>query len=100
VLVLPNQTHGLLSHYGLTPGEAARELLAVDAAGRLYAGAAAVNRALASLGGGWRLLEVLARVPFLFHLEASGYRWVAEHRSRLGFWSARPACEEPNANCE
>lgn len=100
MLALPNQAPGALDRYGLTRDEADRELWAIDAAGRRYGGAAAVNRALASLGGAWRLPELLARAPLLYRLEAAGYRWVAEHRSWLGFWSTRPECEEPDVACE
>ncbi len=83
MLVLPNQTEGLADAVGLTRDELDGAAWAVDASGRRWQGAAALNRVLAELGGPWRLLSASYRVPPLAWLEDRGYHWVARNRSRL-----------------
>ncbi len=83
VLAQPNQTPGLLDDVGLTRAQADHAAWAIDRDGKAYGGAAAINRVLAELGGLWGPATWLYRLPPLRWLEDRGYRWVAEHRSRL-----------------
>jgi predicted DCC family thiol-disulfide oxidoreductase YuxK len=100
VLALPNQARGALAHYGLTRAEVDREVWAIDARGRRFSGAPAVNQTLACLGGLWRCIAAIERVPGALSLEARAYSWVANNRRRFPFWSTTPECEEANVNCE
>src|SRR5689334_14887437 len=101
VLALPNQTPQLIEQYGLTRADADREVWAVDAAGRKFAGAAAFNRVLRELGGGWAALGTLYRFAPLRWLEDLVYRWIATHRSLLSrLWSTTPECEQEGVECE
>ena len=84
---LPNQTPGLIEQLGLTREEVDREVWTVAGAERL-SGAAAVNRALIELGGGWRLLAGAQRVPGLRPAEELIYRLIAARRGLLSrIWS-------------
>ena len=95
VLTLPSQTPGLAVRYGLTRADTDRELWAVDAHGRLFAGASAVNRVLRDLGGAWRAVSSLYTLPPVRWIEDRAYRWVATHRSELRFWTMTPECDQP-----
>ncbi len=86
VLVLPNQTAHLIQRLGLTRAEVDREVWAVDAAGHKFAGAAAINRVLEELGGGWGRLARAYRSAPVRWLEDRLYRWVVDHRSMLSRW--------------
>jgi predicted DCC family thiol-disulfide oxidoreductase YuxK len=86
VLALPSQTPGLVQQHGLTRAQTDRELWAVEPSGELFAGAAAVNRALAELGDAWRWLASSYRCGPIHSAEDRAYRWVAEHRSQLSKW--------------
>jgi predicted DCC family thiol-disulfide oxidoreductase YuxK len=99
VLALPSQTPGLAEQYGLTRTQADRELWAVNASGTLFQGAAAVNRVLTELGRPWSWIAQLYRLRSIRWLEDRAYRWVAEHRSRLSFWSTTPECDVPGVTC-
>ena len=99
VLALPSQTPGLVEQYGVTRTRPERELWAIDGNGRLFAGAAAVNRILFELGKPWTYVAQAYRFAPLRWAENLAYRWVANHRSLLGFWSATTECERPGANC-
>jgi predicted DCC family thiol-disulfide oxidoreductase YuxK len=100
VSALPNQLPGLTSRFGLTREEVDRSVWAIDAAGRRQSGAAAVNAVLTELGGRWRLLAGLGRLPQLAGLEELAYRWVAANRSWLSrLWGATPECERPGVRC-
>ncbi|HKF77974.1 MAG TPA: DCC1-like thiol-disulfide oxidoreductase family protein [Candidatus Dormibacteraeota bacterium] len=86
---LPSQTPGLLERYGIAEEEADRWVWAVAPSGRRWHGAAAVARALDAMGGGWRGLALLARLP------GAGlvYAAVARTRGRLGAaWGDPPPC--------
>ncbi|HVC34110.1 MAG TPA: DCC1-like thiol-disulfide oxidoreductase family protein [Chloroflexota bacterium] len=101
VLALPNQTPGILQRYGLTRAQVDREAWAIDASGRETAGAAAINRVLAALGGVWALLAATYRLPPVCWIEDRVYRWVARHRHWLSsIYGATPACDEPGIECE
>jgi predicted DCC family thiol-disulfide oxidoreductase YuxK len=58
-------------------------LEAVEPGGRRFVGAAAANRALRELGGGWRLLGALYLVPPIGRLEDRYYARVAQRRAWL-----------------
>ena len=100
VLALPSQTPGLVERHGLSRAQADRELWAVDANGTLFAGAAAVNRVLAELGGAWAWLAMAYRLGPIRRAEDRAYRWVAEHRSRFWFWTTTPECQQPGVPCD
>jgi predicted DCC family thiol-disulfide oxidoreductase YuxK len=95
VLAIPNQTPGTLERYSLTRIEADREVWAIDPTGRKWAGAAAVNRVLEELGGMWKWLAALYRLPPMRWLEDRIYAGVAAHRSQLSrLWGAEPEWKE------
>ena len=100
MLALPSQTPGLVEQYGLTRAQTDRELWAVDPSGGSFSAAAAVNRILVELGPAWSWLTLAYRVAPIRWAEDRAYRWVAEHRSRLWFWSTTPECERAGATCE
>ena len=56
-------------------------LQAVEPDGRLFVGAAAANRVLRELGGGWRLLGSLYLVPPIGWLEDRYYARVSRRRA-------------------
>ena len=62
-------------------------------------GAAAINRVLHELGGGWRRLAALYRVPPIAAAEEALYQWFAPRRSRFARFGVKPACDEPGAGC-
>jgi predicted DCC family thiol-disulfide oxidoreductase YuxK len=99
VLALPSQTPGLVQQYGLTRAQTDRELWAVDSSGVACGGAAAVNRVLAALGGFWFWVAQAYRLAPIRWAEDWAYRWVADHRSRLWFWTTTPECDRPGAHC-
>ncbi len=82
VVVQPNQDAGIES-LGLTRDEVDRASWAIEKGGRRFEGAAAINRVLRELGGGWRLLGSLYLVAPLGWLEDRYYRRVARRR---GWW--------------
>jgi len=42
----------------------------------------------------------LYRVTAIRWVEDRSYRWVADHRSDLRFWSTTPECDQPRVRCE
>jgi predicted DCC family thiol-disulfide oxidoreductase YuxK len=99
VLVVPNQAPGALERYGVTRLEADRAAWAVEADGSKLEGAAAINRALRELGGGWRWLGSLYGVRPVAAAEEAFYRWFAPRRSRFARFGTTPECDEPGAGC-
>lgn len=97
--VLPNQAPGALAAYGVTRAEADRSAWAIEPGGRRLKGAAALNRVLLELGGGWRLLARPYRLPLLAAAEEAIYRWVAAHRSRFAWLGVTPECDQPGVAC-
>lgn len=100
ILVLPNQTGGVLAAHRLTRAEVDRSAWAIGPGDRRLAGAAALNRVLEELGGGWRLLALPYRQPVLAAAEEAAYRWVAANRERLAWLGATPECERPGVACD
>ncbi|MBI3968134.1 MAG: DUF393 domain-containing protein [Chloroflexi bacterium] len=100
VLALPNQTPRLVERLGLTRADVDRSAWAFDADGRVYSGAAAINRVLAELPG-WRWLSLIYRIRPLNHLQELVYAWIAPRRGRLGaiVGVATPTCERPGVAC-
>ena len=83
MLVVPNQTTGLLAQLGLTRADADRGALAVDRRGRVFRGAAAGNRCLLALGPPWSSLGGLYWIAPIGRAEDRVYRWIAGNRSWL-----------------
>jgi predicted DCC family thiol-disulfide oxidoreductase YuxK len=81
VSVRANQQAGLIDSVGLTREEVGRAAWAVESGGRKFEGAAAINRVLRELGGGWRLLGSLYLVPPARWAEDRYYRRVARRRA-------------------
>ena len=82
-MCVPNQAPGALERYGVTRAEADAMVWTIDPGGSRLGGAAAVCRALSELGGGWRLLAALYRLPGVRQAGDAVYRWVAGHRETL-----------------
>ena len=81
VSVRPNQEAGLIESLGLTREEVGRAAWAVEASGRKFEGAAAINRVLRELGGGWAWLGSLYLVPPVRWVEDRYYARVARKRA-------------------
>jgi predicted DCC family thiol-disulfide oxidoreductase YuxK len=90
VLVLPNQTAGLIEQYGLSRTQVDREVWAVAADGTRWRGAAAANQILREIGGGWAWLAAVYRFAPVRWIEDCAYRWAAEHRTWLSRWWGVP----------
>ena len=99
MLAIANQAPGVLTTYGLTREEVDRAAWTVDAQGRRLEGAAAINRTLTELGGGWRVLAAAYRVKPVAAIEEAAYRWIAPRRSMLHRLGVTPECDEPGAHC-
>lgn len=97
---VPAQAPGVLARFGLSREQAAREVWAVDDTGRRFAGAAAVNRVLAEVGGPWRVLSRLYQAPGLRWVEDRTYHWVSTNRQHFAFLGVTPACERDGVACE
>ncbi len=93
ITVLPWQTAGLLGATGLSETQVNEAAWYVDIQGERHRGAAAVNAALAALGGVYRPLSRLYQVPGLRQIEDAVYAWVARNRHRLP--GSTDACERP-----
>jgi predicted DCC family thiol-disulfide oxidoreductase YuxK len=68
---------------GLTPAERMASWHLISPSGERLSGGDALSPLLLALPGGRLPAAVFARFP---RLTARGYRWVAEHRSRLSGW--------------
>jgi predicted DCC family thiol-disulfide oxidoreductase YuxK len=87
VSALPNQEPGVIERYGLRPEDVDRYAWAIEPSGRRYRGAAAVARTFREMGGGWRVLGWLARLPG----SNAVYALVARGRGRLSaVWGDPP----------
>ena len=96
---IANQKPGVLERYGVTREEADRAAWTIDRDGRRLQGAAAVNRVLGELGGGWRMIAAAYRLRPLAAIEEGMYRWFAPRRSRFRRWGVTPECDEPDVDC-
>jgi predicted DCC family thiol-disulfide oxidoreductase YuxK len=99
VLAVANQKPGALERYGLTREEADRAAWTIEGDGRRLEGASAINRVLHELGGGWRGLATMYRLPPVAAVEEAFYRWFAARRSRFHPFGVTPECDEPGAGC-
>ncbi len=99
VLAIASQQGGVLERYGVTRTEADRAAWTVDPGGQRLEGAAAINRVLDELGGGWRRVAKLYRVRPVAAAEEAVYRWFARHRSRFHRFGVVPECDDPAADC-
>jgi predicted DCC family thiol-disulfide oxidoreductase YuxK len=81
VSVRPNQEAGLIESLGLTREEVGRAAWAVEPGGRKFEGAAAINRVLRELGGGWAVFGSLYQVPPVGWVEDRYYGRVARRRA-------------------
>ena len=81
VTVRANQEAGLIESLGLTREAVGLAAWAVEPGGRKFGGAAAINRVLRELGGGWALLGSLYGVPPLRWVEDRYYGRVAQKRA-------------------
>jgi predicted DCC family thiol-disulfide oxidoreductase YuxK len=99
VLVIPNQSAGVLERYGVTREEADRSAWAIAGDGRHTEGADAVNAVLRELGGWTALVSRILGAPMLGAVERRVYRWFARHRTRFSWFGVRPECEEPDSRC-
>jgi predicted DCC family thiol-disulfide oxidoreductase YuxK len=95
VLAVPNQKPGALQRYGVTREEADRAAWTIEPDGRRLEGAAAVNRALAEVGGLPSALALLYRLPPIAAIQEAAYRWFAPRRSRFARLGVTPECDEP-----
>jgi predicted DCC family thiol-disulfide oxidoreductase YuxK len=96
---LPNQRPGLAEQTGLMREQLDASAWAIDRAGRRFEGAAAINRTWHELGGVWRRLAGLYRLPLLRVIEDTLYRWFSDNRARFGLLGATPGCARPGAVC-
>lgn len=99
LITLPSQTPGLAERTGISRAHTDRAAWVVDRQGRRFAGAAAINRALWELGGGWRVVAWCYRLPLVRWAEQRGYRWFAAHRGRFARWGVVPGCARPGTSC-
>ena len=81
VSIRRNQEPGLIESLGLTPAEVDRAAWAVEPGGRKFEGAAAINRVLRELGGGWPTVASLYRFGPFRWLENWYYGRVARRRA-------------------
>lgn len=95
----PSQAPGLRDAVRLTKAQTDGAVWVLDASGRRFSGAAAVNRALWELGGGWCLLACAYRVPPMRWAERRAYHWFAAHRGRFARLGVTPTCERPGVTC-
>ena len=100
MLALPSQLPGTSERWGLTREELDRAAWTIDRGGRRLGGAAAVNRTLQTLGGPWRAVAFLYRLPGVARLEERAYRWVATHRHAFRRLAVTPECERSDVKCE
>jgi len=99
ILVIPNQSPEWRARFSIKPEDAERRVYAIDAGGRVFAGAAAVNRVLEELGGRRAVVGRLYRFPPIALIENAIYPVIARYRGLLSRWGDRPACDEPDAGC-
>ncbi|EME22975.1 thiol-disulfide oxidoreductase DCC family protein [Rhodococcus triatomae] len=82
VTATPLQKPGAVEHFGVSMDEALEQAWALDASGRRYAGAGAVNAALSGVLG-TRIPLWVYGVPGIRQAQDALYRLVARNRHRL-----------------
>jgi predicted DCC family thiol-disulfide oxidoreductase YuxK len=100
VLAIANQNRGVLARYGITREEADRAAWTIERDGRRSEGAAAVNRVMSEIGGGWAFVARAFGFRPVAGWEEAAYRWFAGNRSRFHRFGVRPECEDAGADCE
>lgn len=100
ILVVPSQLPSWRSRFSITAEDAEHRVYAIDANGRKFAGAAAVNRTLEELGGFASILGKFYRFPPIALFENALYPVIARYRYLLSRWGDSPACDDPDAGCE
>jgi predicted DCC family thiol-disulfide oxidoreductase YuxK len=100
VLAIANQKRGVLERYGITREEADRAAWAIDRDGRRSGGAAATNRVIQEIGGGWALLARAYQLRPVAFMEEAAYRWFAGNRTRFARFGVRPECDDAGSDCE
>jgi predicted DCC family thiol-disulfide oxidoreductase YuxK len=100
VLVIANQVRGVLERYGVTREEADRAAWTIDQDGRRSEGAAAANRVMREMGGGWAVVARAYRLRPIAVVEEAAYRWFANKRSRFRRFGVRPECDEAGSGCD
>ena len=93
IAVLPWQTAGLLARVGLTAEQTTESAWFVDADGRTFAAASAINESLAAMHAVFKPLVWLYQLPGIKQLEDAAYKWVAANRYKLPGSTA--ACAVP-----
>ncbi len=83
--IIPSQTAGVHARFPWIPPNAYDESLQLvrKLDGRTWQGAAAVERIIDTLRAGWAVSWVFS-IPFARPLAERLYRWVADHRDKLG----------------
>lgn len=87
---VPNQTPGIEQRTGLSREQLDHSVWVIDAAGRAYSGARALNRALRALGGPYAALGAVGSLPGPIWLEQGAYEWVSAHRPLVSRFAADP----------
>lgn len=90
----------MTERFGLSREALDQAAWTIDRSGRTLSGAAAINRTLEALGGGFRLIVALYRLPGVGWIEERLYRWVAGHRQYFRQLSVTPECDRPGVHCE
>lgn len=90
----------MLEKYGLSRFAVDRDAWVITANGDRFAGAAAVTRVLAALGGQWAALAAVLRFAPVAWIAGHVYRQVATNRAVLSrIWGAVPECSRPGVDC-
>jgi predicted DCC family thiol-disulfide oxidoreductase YuxK len=90
----------MLEKYGLSRFVVDRDAWVITASGQRFAGAAAVTRVLAALGGRWTVLAAVLGFAPLAWVAGHVYRQVAANRAVLSrIWGAVPECSRPGVDC-
>jgi predicted DCC family thiol-disulfide oxidoreductase YuxK len=100
VLAIANQEKGALARYEITREEADRAVWTIEKDGTRSEGAAAMNRVLREIGGGWSTLASAYRIRPVAAVEEAAYRWFARNRSRLKRFGFSPECDQPDTDCD
>lgn len=100
VLAIANQEKGALARYEITREEADRAVWAIEKDGKRSEGAAAMNRVLRQMGGGWSTLASAYGIRPVAAVEEAAYRWFARNRFRFKRFGVTPECNDPGSDCE